>query len=112
MQAKFYGSPTKRDMFAPLDKSYFADLEDWNYNIPQECISPYLGYVFNPNTMKTEIAAINDVMNQYRPALETGSVDPDEVLPQFIRALKDAGIDDVIKENQTRLNEWIAQNNK
>ena len=112
MQAKFYGSPTKRDMFVPLDENYFAELEDWNYNIPEECISPYLGYVFNPNSMKTEIAAINDVMNQYRPALETGSVDPDEVLPQFIQALEDAGIEDVIAANQAKLNEWLAQNKK
>ena len=39
---------------------------------------------------------------QYVPTLESGSVDVDTYYPQFISALKAAGIDTVIAEKQAQ----------
>ena len=69
-----------------------------------------LGFVFDPSNVKTEVAAVQAVFDQYRLPLENGVVDPDENLPKFIQALKDAGIDTVIAEKQKQLDEWAAAN--
>lgn len=67
-----------------------------------------LGFNFDPSSVKSQIAAINSVWDKYVPALETGSVDPEETVPEFIAELKDAGIDEVIAEKQKQLDEFMA----
>ena len=69
-----------------------------------------LGFVFDPSNVKTEVAAVQAVFDQYRLPLENGVIDPDENLPKFIQALKDAGIDTVIAEKQKQLDAWAAAN--
>jgi len=68
-----------------------------------------LGFLPNLEAVQTEVAAVNNVLEQYRTALETGSVDPDKVHPEFISKLKAAGIDTIIAEKQRQLDEWLAQ---
>lgn len=70
--------------------------------------SSALGFMFNQSSVKSEVAAINTVFNQYQRALETGSIDPEVYLPEFRKGLKDAGIDKVIAEKQKQLDEWAA----
>ena len=50
---------------------------------------------------------ISNVMGEYIASLEYGFVDVDTVLPQFNQALKNAGIDKVIAENQKQFDEWL-----
>ena len=69
-----------------------------------------LGFIFDPSEVKAEVAAVQAVFDQYRLPLENGVIDPDENLPKFIQALKDAGIDTVIAEKQRQLDEWAAAN--
>ncbi len=71
-----------------------------------------LGFVFDAEPVKTEIAQCVNVWDQYMPGLETGTVNPNEVLPEFIKAMKDAGGDEIIAEKQTQLDAWLAENNK
>lgn len=68
--------------------------------------SAALGFMYNPNSVKTELAAVNNVVKQYASGLENGALDPKENLPKFIAALKSAGIDKVIAEKQRQLDEW------
>lgn len=70
--------------------------------------SPYFGFIFNQNEVKTEISAVNNVVNQYLPGLVTGSLDPEEVIPQFVKALNDAGADTIIEAKQQQLDAWLA----
>ncbi|MBP1995354.1 ABC transporter substrate-binding protein [Paenibacillus eucommiae] len=74
--------------------------------------SAALGFMYNPAPVKTELSAINNVIQQYSMGLETGTLDPDETLPKFIAALKSAGIDKVIAEKQKQLDEWAASSKK
>lgn len=67
-----------------------------------------LGFVFNPDPVKTEIAACNNVWDQFVPSLETGTVDPNEYLPKAAKAFKAAGADKIIAEKQKQLDEWKA----
>lgn len=69
-----------------------------------------LGFVFDPNTVKTEWAACNAVWTKYMAMLWTGSVDPKVYLPKAVQAFKDAGSDKVIKEKQKQLNAWMKKN--
>lgn len=69
-----------------------------------------LGFVFDAEPVKTEIAQCNNVWDQYVPALETGTVDPEEFLPMAIQAFKDAGVDKIIAEKQAQLDAWAAAN--
>jgi putative aldouronate transport system substrate-binding protein len=73
--------------------------------------SKALGFTFDPTSVKTELAAVNNIINQYVVPLESGIVDPDRVLPEFLLKLKAAGIDKVIAEKQRQLNEWAKENN-
>jgi putative aldouronate transport system substrate-binding protein len=65
--------------------------------------SKALGFMYNPEPVKTELAAINNVIQQYGMGLETGTLDPDEYLPKFNAALRAAGLDKVIEEKQKQL---------
>ncbi len=67
-------------------------------------------YGFTPTTtnVQTEAAALQNVVEQYNNSLIYGDVDPDVVYPQFIKALKDAGIDKVVADFQTQVDEWLA----
>ncbi|WP_258201072.1 ABC transporter substrate-binding protein [Paenibacillus endoradicis] len=71
--------------------------------------SKALGFTFDAELVKTEIAAVMNVQNQYKNALETGSIDPEKNLPEFIKQLKTAGIDKIIEEKQQQLDEWANQ---
>jgi len=70
-----------------------------------------LGFIFDPSKVKNEIAACNNVWGQYVPALETGTVDPDEYLPKAIAAFKEAGADKIVAEKQRQLDAWLEANN-
>jgi putative aldouronate transport system substrate-binding protein len=67
-----------------------------------------LGFLFNPEKVKNELAATNNVIKQYQGALYAGAVDPDKVVPEFINKLKDAGADKIIAEKQAQLDAWAS----
>ena len=72
--------------------------------------SPALGFVFNAENVKTEVAAVTNVQSQYRLGIETGTLDPETALPEYIAKLKDAGIDVIIAEKQAQLEAWAKEN--
>ncbi|URN95067.1 MAG: ABC transporter substrate-binding protein [Candidatus Pristimantibacillus lignocellulolyticus] len=72
--------------------------------------SKALGFIFDGTNVKTEYAAVSNVITEYKLPLETGSVDPAKILPQFIEKLKAAGIDKIVAEKQKQLDEWAKAN--
>lgn len=70
--------------------------------------SKALGFTYDSTPVKTEVAAITNIMNEYRAGLEFGVLDPETALPEFIEKLKAAGIDKVVAEKQKQLDEWLA----
>jgi putative aldouronate transport system substrate-binding protein len=70
--------------------------------------SPGLGFVFDSEPVKAEVGALANVIKQYSRALETGSVDPDKILPEYIGALKTAGAEKVIAEKQAQFDAFLA----
>ncbi len=85
------------------------DLEGFkDFVYPQAPVSKFLGYTFDPSSVSTALTAVAAVVGQYAPALECGTVDPEEMVPEFVQALEDAGMNDIIAENQRQLDEWLA----
>lgn len=72
--------------------------------------SKAFGFTFDSSSLKAEYSSVLNVINQYLPGLNTGSLDPDTELPNFIKALKDAGMDRIVAEKQKQLDAWLAQN--
>ncbi len=48
-----------------------------------------------------------NVMNRYKANLNTGSIDPETTIPELVKELKQAGWDDVQKDIQKQLDEFI-----
>lgn len=92
-----------------MSSDFNEERDAYNAELDEEHTSNFLGYTFNPESVKTQYSAVTDVITQYRSALECGSVDPEEVLPQFISALEAAGINEVIAANQESLDAWLAE---
>ncbi|MDQ8734408.1 ABC transporter substrate-binding protein [Paenibacillus sp. LHD-38] len=72
--------------------------------------SKALGFSFDSSPVKTEIAAVANVNNQYKAGLESGTIDPAK-LDEFISKLKSAGLDKIIAEKQKQLDQWAVENN-
>jgi len=70
--------------------------------------SPLYGFTFNGENVKTEIAAMQSVSGEFGAGLQTGTLDPAVYLPQLQEALKKAGVDAYVAEQQRQLDEWYA----
>lgn len=70
--------------------------------------SPGLGFYFDSAKVRTEIASITNVCNEFAPALLTGTVDPVEYTAKFKDKLNDAGMEKVMKEMQKQYDEYRA----
>ena len=72
--------------------------------------SPALGFKFEPSAVSNEIAAVNNVLEEFKATLYSGSVDIDEYLGKLNNKLKEQGIDKVIAEMQKQIDEWKKTN--
>jgi putative aldouronate transport system substrate-binding protein len=71
--------------------------------VDQIAYHPALGLTFNPDNVKTEIAATSQVIAQYKPIIQLGfNDDPEATLAAYIQALKDAGIEKLDAEIQAQ----------
>ncbi len=69
----------------------------------------YAAFSFDSTSVTVERELVQQVLNRYLPVLESGCVDTDAVYPEFISALKEAGIDTVIAEKQRQLDAFLAE---
>ncbi|CQR52766.1 MULTISPECIES: ABC transporter substrate-binding protein [Paenibacillus sonchi group] len=74
--------------------------------------APLLGFNFDTSKVTSEIAAVQNVKEEFWAPLMTGTVDPNEYLPKAIEKFKAAGLDKIIAEAQTQIDAWKAANNK
>ncbi|CAM3533563.1 MULTISPECIES: ABC transporter substrate-binding protein [Saccharibacillus] len=74
--------------------------------------SPILSFNFDPKNVSSELAAVQNVKEQFWSSLMTGTVDPETYLPQAIEKFNQAGLEKVMAEAQTQLDAWKAENGK
>ncbi|MEI7027267.1 ABC transporter substrate-binding protein [Paenibacillus sp. y28] len=70
--------------------------------------SPGLGFTFNAEPVKTEVAAAANIVKEFDPGLDTGSVEPDTVLPKYMEKLKASGQDKIIAEKQKQFDSYLS----
>ncbi|WP_169091209.1 ABC transporter substrate-binding protein [Paenibacillus sp. PL91] len=107
-------NPGSNWMFGNQFLNYVWDSEDpdkWNHfkEFNQNAkLSPGLGFVFDGDAVRAEVAAVVNVNRQYQTALETGSVDIDKVLPEYTERLRAAGIEKIVAEKQAQFDQFLA----
>ena len=69
------------------------------------------GFRFDPAPVAAKVEACRVAQSTYRNGLVQGQLDPETYLPEFLDALEDAGIDEVISEKQRQLDEWLLSQN-
>lgn len=70
--------------------------------------APLLGFNFDTSKVTTEIAAVQNVKEEFWAALMTGTVDPEDYLTRANDKFKAAGLDKIIEEAQRQIDEWKA----
>jgi len=84
------------------DPQLWEKMEEFNGSAKS---SKAVGFLFDSSNCSSEIAALSNIVKQYSGALYSGSGDPDELIPELLEALDDAGINEVIQAKQEQLKE-------
>ncbi|MBB6671402.1 ABC transporter substrate-binding protein [Cohnella nanjingensis] len=105
-QAWMFGNLLNSYLWANEDPNLWERYRDFNAQADK---SLALGFVFDPARVKNEIAACANVEADFGPAINTGGLDPQIVLPRYRQKLKEAGADKVIREKQRQLDAWLAE---
>jgi putative aldouronate transport system substrate-binding protein len=69
--------------------------------------SPLIGFAFDAETVKTELAQCKSVIDEYFKGLSCGIVDTDKYLPEFLDKLEKAGASKLISEMQKQVDEFL-----
>lgn len=87
-----------------------SDPNQWNnmkvFNDEAE-VSQALGFLFDRSGYETTIAALDNVTKQYQGIIDSGTVDPEKYIPEFLDALEKAGVQEIIDAKQEQLDEWL-----
>lgn len=87
------------------DPQLWEKMEEFNDSAKN---STAVGFFFNNSEYENEIAALSNVVKQYSVSLNSGSADPEVYIPQFLEALEQAGINEVIAAKQEQFDAWLA----
>ena len=68
--------------------------------------SPAYGFVFDPNPVKNEVAALKNLAEEFGPSIERGAVDPKIAIPEFLARAQNAGMEKVFTEMQQQVDAW------
>jgi putative aldouronate transport system substrate-binding protein len=74
--------------------------------------SAALGFAFNPDPVKTELAQVESTVKELGNPLIYGSADPADSAAgydAYIKKLNDSGMDKLIAEAQKQLNTWAGK---
>lgn len=72
--------------------------------------APTLGFAFDATKVRTELAAVQSVLDQYNANLSTGSVDVEENVKQMVDKMYNSGLDKVLEEVQAQYDVWYKDN--
>ena len=94
----------------PLEGSGSKESLEWEDEQNHKAkMSPAMGFTFDASSVQTQLTAVSNVLQQYFPGIQCGSVDPEVAIPEFEKALKDAGYDDILAAKQEQLDAWMAE---
>lgn len=103
-----FGNQFNDYLWANEDPQKWEKFADFNASADE---SKTLGFVFDNENVKNELAAYNNKIKELLPGLITGAVDPEVYLPKMVEELKAAGMDKINDEIQKQLDAWAAKGN-
>lgn len=95
--------PNNKSQWTPTEISYFDEVEAYNASVEY---SPAFGYTFDTSGFETQLTSVDAVKTQYNDTISGGKADPETTVAEFVKALEDAGINDLIAANQEQYNSW------
>lgn len=101
----FYGNGFIRKVWEGTDPDLLAEREQVLKEAPK---SQLMDFSFDASDYSMEVTQITNVINQYRPSIESGSVDPETEIPKFLDALEAAGGDKYLAAYQQQLDEYYT----
>lgn len=85
------------------DYNYWTEVQELNANA---IASPALGFSLDVSKISDQLAACQAVYDNFKSALLTGTMSPDDVVPQMLDQLNAAGFQDVLTEVNAQLQAW------
>ena len=73
---------------------------------------PILGFAYDSSAVSTEMGAVANVVAEFMLPLCTGTVDPDEKIPEFLEKLEQNGINIVLDDANAQLDAFMASKEK
>ena len=81
---------------------YYEDIET------EGITSAIAGFTFNSENFNNEYAEITAIKAEFQNEIITGTVDPDEKVPEMLDKMYAAGLQEIIDEAQRQLDEYLA----
>lgn len=90
-------------------EDYDTQKEEFEKSIAaNDAAEKYSAFVFDTSMIETELAACNNVWQQYWWPLELAYTDSETGLAEYAEKMKAAGIDKIVEEAQRQLDEYLA----
>ncbi|MEC0242518.1 ABC transporter substrate-binding protein [Paenibacillus dokdonensis] len=98
-----FGNQFNSYLWANEDPNKWEEFQKFNDRAER---SIALGFAFNQEPVKSEMASIANVEKEFGASLRSGAVDPEKILAKWIEKRKAAGFDKVKAEVDKQLAEW------
>ncbi|MEG2021814.1 MAG: DUF3502 domain-containing protein, partial [Oscillospiraceae bacterium] len=66
------------------------------------------GFTFDSSKVATEMAAVQNVYDEYQKSVEFGFLDTEKAIPEMNEKMLSAGLQKIIDEKQAQLDAWKA----
>ena len=103
-----FGDQMEIAQMAPATEDYYTELKEFN-DSAVACAT--LGYSFDATNVATQVSSVSNVVQEYVPSLVYGEIpeaELDAYLEEMNAKLDEAGINEIIEENQAQLDAWAA----
>lgn len=104
-------------MFGNQFNAYYTEGQDttaWektDENNRSALQSPLMGFSPDVSSLQTEIAQCSSINTEYQYVTQ-GAVEYEKLYKEYINKLKAAGVDNIKKEIQKQVDEWVKENKK
>ena len=92
-------------------RTFLADPDQWKKVFEgyktDGIYSKTKGFAYDPTPKEDIITALTAIYNDYSTELCTGTSDPDEVMPLIEKRMKAAGIDELLDDINSQLEDWV-----
>ena len=108
----FVTGPAVSASVVSASKDILADKDQWQKvyaEYEHAKMSDTNGFIYNGAYTKAMTDAMNAVWDEYRVALETGTVDPDETMAEIKKQMEAIGLDRVQEEAQKQLDAYLKR---